>query len=147
MDEAVTDYTEEISGEQPQSEEQPQPQPQTSEQPQSYTDAKTRLDEIVKQVRGKDVSLERSLDLLEEGVKLANQCTELIDQTRWDEDLPDEDESEAEGEGEGAEAPQDAAAEAEPEPEPESEPDAASEEPEDGAETTPDEDSEAAREE
>ncbi|MCL2332232.1 MAG: exodeoxyribonuclease VII small subunit [Actinomycetia bacterium] len=60
-----------------------------SADPQSYSDAKARLDEIVKQVRAKDVSLERSLDLLEEGVKLANQCTELIDQTRWEDEPED----------------------------------------------------------
>jgi hypothetical protein len=34
-------------------------------------------------VRKKDTSLEKSLDLLEEGVRLANQCTELIDQQDW----------------------------------------------------------------
>ncbi len=49
----------------------------------SFTAAKTRLDEIVTQVRKKDTSLEKSLDLLEEGVRLANVCTELIDQTDW----------------------------------------------------------------
>ena len=68
--------------------------------PQNYSDAKARLDEIVKQVRAKDVSLERSLDLLEEGVKLANQCTELIDQTRWEEEAEEESEEESEGEHE-----------------------------------------------
>jgi len=49
----------------------------------SFTAAKTRLEEIVTQVRKKDTSLEKSLDLLEEGVRLANVCTELIDQTDW----------------------------------------------------------------
>ncbi len=63
------------------------------EHPETYTEAKAQLDEIVKQVRAKDITLEKSLDLLEEGVRLANQCTELIDQTRWDE---------AEGEAEGS---------------------------------------------
>lgn len=50
----------------------------------SFTTARTRLEEIVTQVRRKDTSLERSLDLLEEGVRLANQCTELIDHADWD---------------------------------------------------------------
>jgi exodeoxyribonuclease VII small subunit len=52
----------------------------------SYNFAQTRLrlEEIVSQVRKKDVSLEKSLDLLEEGVRLANQCTELIDHADWD---------------------------------------------------------------
>lgn len=49
----------------------------------SFTAAKTRLDEIVTQVRKKDTSLEKSLDLLEEGVRLANVCTELIDHADW----------------------------------------------------------------
>ena len=64
----------------------------------TYAAAKEQLDEIVNQVRKKDVSLERSLDLLEEGVALANRCTELIDQAAWesaDEDVEqDVDESE-----------------------------------------------------
>jgi exodeoxyribonuclease VII small subunit len=49
----------------------------------SFSTAKTRLDEIVTQVRKKDTSLEKSLDLLEEGVRLANVCTELIDHADW----------------------------------------------------------------
>lgn len=49
----------------------------------TFTQAKTRLEDIVVQVRKKDVSLERSLDLLEEGVRLASSCTELIDHTEW----------------------------------------------------------------
>lgn len=49
----------------------------------SFTAAKMRLDEIVTQVRKKDTSLEKSLDLLEEGVRLANVCTELIDHADW----------------------------------------------------------------
>lgn len=50
----------------------------------SFSQARVRLEEIVTQVRKKDVSLEKSLDLLEEGVRLANQCTELIDHADWD---------------------------------------------------------------
>ena len=49
----------------------------------TFTQARNRLDDIVVQVRKKDVSLEHSLDLLEEGVKLAAMCTELIDHTEW----------------------------------------------------------------
>jgi exodeoxyribonuclease VII small subunit len=49
----------------------------------NFTTARARLDEIVTQVRKKDMSLEASLDLLEEGVRLANQCTELIDHVDW----------------------------------------------------------------
>lgn len=50
---------------------------------QGFTQARARLDEIVTQVRKKDTSLEQSLDLLEEGVRLANQCTELVDHAEW----------------------------------------------------------------
>lgn len=49
----------------------------------SFTVARTRLEEIVTQVRKKNTSLEKSLDLLEEGVRLANICTELIDRADW----------------------------------------------------------------
>ncbi len=49
-----------------------------------FSQARVRLEEIVSQVRKKDTSLEKSLDLLEEGVRLANRCTELIDQADWD---------------------------------------------------------------
>jgi exodeoxyribonuclease VII small subunit len=60
----------------------------------TYAAAKEQLDDIVAQVRKKDVSLERSLDLLEEGVALANRCTELIDQAAWEDLSDDEDSSE-----------------------------------------------------
>ena len=49
-----------------------------------YAQAKEELDVIVSEVRRKDVSPEKSLELLEEGVRLANRCTELIDQAAWD---------------------------------------------------------------
>jgi exodeoxyribonuclease VII small subunit len=49
----------------------------------TFASTRTRLEEIVGQVRKKDTSLEKSLDLLEEGVRLANACTELIDQQDW----------------------------------------------------------------
>lgn len=58
----------------------------------SYAEAKERLDSLVVEVRKKDISLEKSLDLLEEGVRLANQCTELIDQADWDALLPENEE-------------------------------------------------------
>ena len=53
-----------------------------SEQDSSFTEALGRLEEIVVEVRNKDTDLERSLELLEEGVALANVCTEKIDHTR-----------------------------------------------------------------
>ena len=50
-----------------------------SDEAYSFSTARVRLEEIVSQVRKKDTSLEKSLDLLEEGVRLANACTELIE--------------------------------------------------------------------
>lgn len=62
----------------------------------TFAQARARLEDIVVQVRKKDTSLEKSLDLLEEGVRLANACTELSDHTEWrsvaadrDADAPD----------------------------------------------------------
>ncbi len=55
-----------------------------ADEPHGFTQARARLEEIVSQVRKKDTSLEKSLDLLEEGVRLANQCTELIDHADWE---------------------------------------------------------------
>jgi exodeoxyribonuclease VII small subunit len=54
----------------------------------NFTTARNRLEEIVTQVRKKDTSLEKSLDLLEEGVRLANACTELIDHADWGNAVP-----------------------------------------------------------
>jgi len=61
-------------------------------EPNDYAKAKEQLDAIVGQVRHKDVSLEKSLDLLEEGVRLANRCTELIDRAAWEDMAVAEDE-------------------------------------------------------
>ena len=47
----------------------------------TFEQARIRLEEIAAEVRKKDTSLEKSLDLLEEGVRLANICTELVDHT------------------------------------------------------------------
>lgn len=49
-----------------------------------FSQTRARLEEIVAQVRKKNTSLEASLDLLEEGVRLANRCTELIDHADWE---------------------------------------------------------------
>lgn len=45
----------------------------------TFGEVRARLDEIVSEVRSKDVSLEKSLDLYEEAIKLGNRCAELID--------------------------------------------------------------------
>lgn len=47
----------------------------------TFEQARARLEEIASLVRKKETSLERSLELLEESVRLANVCTELVDRT------------------------------------------------------------------
>lgn len=49
----------------------------------TFETTRARLEDIVTQVRRKDVSLEQSLDMLEEAVRLVNQCNDLIDQTSF----------------------------------------------------------------
>lgn len=61
----------------------------------SYSAAKERLDEMVVEIRRKDISLEKSLDLLEEAVALVNRCNEMIDQADWEETPEDADELDA----------------------------------------------------
>lgn len=51
-----------------------------------YEEALRRLREIVEEVKKKELSLEKSLDLLDEGVQLAAICVEKIDHTRWQEE-------------------------------------------------------------
>jgi exodeoxyribonuclease VII small subunit len=70
----------------------------------SFAQARTRLEEIVAQVRKKDLSLEKSLDLLEEGVRLANICTEQSDHTEWRSVISEEGEG---AEGAEGDAPKD----------------------------------------
>ncbi len=57
---------------------------------------RARLEDIVTQARRKDVSLEQSLDLLEEAVRLVNQCNDLIDQTSFRAAAPDTEDAETE---------------------------------------------------
>lgn len=63
----------------------------------TFAQARVRLEEIVGQVRDKDVSLEKSIELLEEGVRLANQCTELSDHTEWQSVAREQDQSDPSG--------------------------------------------------
>lgn len=51
----------------------------------TFGEVRARLDEIVTEVRKKDLSLERSLDLYEEAIQLANRCAELIDKSDYTE--------------------------------------------------------------
>ena len=55
----------------------------------NYEQALYRLEEIADLVRKKEISLEDSLNLLEESVQLATICNQQIDYTAW---LPQTDE-------------------------------------------------------
>jgi exodeoxyribonuclease VII small subunit len=46
----------------------------------TFESTRARLEEIAAQVRKRDTSLDQSIELLEEGVRLANLCTEQVDQ-------------------------------------------------------------------
>lgn len=67
-----------------------------TDQEAGFATARARLEDIVAQVRKKDTSLEQSLDLLEEGVRLANLCTEHVDQSELRGTAEDAESSEAE---------------------------------------------------
>jgi exodeoxyribonuclease VII small subunit len=47
----------------------------------SYARTRERLEEIVTQVKAKDLPLEKSLDLYEEALRLGSSCAEMIDRT------------------------------------------------------------------
>lgn len=54
----------------------------------TFSEVRSRLDEIVSEVRKKDTSLEKSLDLYEEAIKLGNRAAELVDKPDFsDEEL------------------------------------------------------------
>ncbi len=63
-----------------------------------FDEAKERLESIVTEVRKKDTSLERSIELLEEGVRLANVCVERIDETYAAEETEADDDAAASAE-------------------------------------------------
>ena len=48
---------------------------------QTFDDVTGRLDEIVSQVRDRDSSLEKSLDLFDEAIALGSKAVELVDNT------------------------------------------------------------------
>lgn len=56
----------------------------------SFDEALSRLEEIAVKVKNRDLSLDDSLELLEEGVMMANICTEKTDHTRWQEETKGE---------------------------------------------------------
>lgn len=45
----------------------------------TYLSAKNSLDQIIEQVRAKDLPLEKALDLYEEAIRIGNSCADLID--------------------------------------------------------------------
>ncbi|MDR2957380.1 MAG: exodeoxyribonuclease VII small subunit [Coriobacteriales bacterium] len=56
-----------------------------SEDSSSYGRVRERLEEIVVQIRSKDVPLEKSLDLYEEALRLGSLAAEMIDNTDFSE--------------------------------------------------------------
>lgn len=52
---------------------------------QTFGDITGRLDDIVAQVRDKDVSLERSLDLFDEAIELGSRAVEMVDRIDYSE--------------------------------------------------------------
>jgi len=49
----------------------------------SFDQITERLDEIIGQVRDKDTSLERSLDLFDEAIALGSKAVDLVDNTNF----------------------------------------------------------------
>ncbi len=49
----------------------------------TFGDITARLDEIIGQVRDKDTSLERSLDLFDEAIALGSKAVDLVDTTEF----------------------------------------------------------------
>ena len=45
----------------------------------SFTEIRSRLEEIASQVRGDDIALDKALDLYDEAVKLGMKATELLE--------------------------------------------------------------------
>lgn len=68
---------------------------------QTYEEICGRLDEIVGDVRKKDTSLERSLDLLDEAIELGSRAVEMVDKVGFSPEEQAELEAEA---SEGADA-------------------------------------------
>ena len=78
---------------------------------QTFDQIADRLDQIIVQVRDKDTSLERSLDLFDEAIALGSKAVDLVDSTSL---TPEERERLAEGPDGTADGKGEAAGEAEP---------------------------------
>lgn len=48
----------------------------------TYSDAKKRLEEIARQMEGKDITLEKSIELYEEGARLAAVCYDKLNSAK-----------------------------------------------------------------
>lgn len=72
----------------------------------TFGDISERLDEIVKQVRRKDIPLESSLDLFDEAIALGQKAVDFVDTdaVTSEEALRADRESQRDGAGEGDEA-------------------------------------------
>ena len=80
--------------------------------PASFDEISERLGEIVEQVRDKETSLERSLDLFDEAIALGSAAVELVDAVDFsEEELASLEAAEAPAEEQAAEAAEDAPAE------------------------------------
>ncbi|MDO4437085.1 MAG: exodeoxyribonuclease VII small subunit [Coriobacteriaceae bacterium] len=66
----------------------------------TFDDITERLDEIIAQVRSKDTSLERSLDLFDEAIELGSRAVDMVDSFELsprEADMLDEQEAQAQG--------------------------------------------------
>ncbi len=70
----------------------------------TFSEVRARLDEILVEVRKKDLSLEKSLDLYEEAIKLGNRCAELVDKPDFTEQEAQAAMEAIEGKADGADA-------------------------------------------
>ena len=76
---------------------------------QTFGDITERLDDIVAQVRDKDVSLDRSLDLFDEAIALGSKAVSLVDATDFSPEEKARLADEPTPEGDAAQADTDAA--------------------------------------
>lgn len=69
---------------------------------QTFPQITERLDDIVSQVRDKDISLERSLDLFDEAIALGSKAVDMVDATDFSPEEAAQLEEHAADKGEGA---------------------------------------------
>ena len=69
---------------------------------QTFPQITERLDDIVSQVRDKDISLERSLDLFDEAIALGSKAVDMVDATDFSPEEAAQLEEPAADKGEGA---------------------------------------------